>query len=365
MGNWNHRCEKYEGNRVQRFGSEIDCTYLSKRFPFRNMASDSISVNSGEEWKIFPWKASNISSIARWMSTAEQRKTWSELQTQSEGQEITDNWNGINDVEIDNSIASQQQQQSCTGPLKVTELNAERGRWWLEATELVKDSDVIILVEMDIGMGRSDNQHTTRLMAHHLGMNYAWGLEFIELTPGTEEDREAAFNVPDFHGLHGNAFLTKCAISDAVIFRNKVGPYFDSKANYVNADGFEKRLGGRMGMFGKIIVDGKETVIGSIHKLEGFQRQIKEYIGNRPAVVAGDQLGQYCGTIGLENIVSKKREKTWPASCRGFGRTRGDNICSNMKTVEDEKTTLPCIEKFGFSILIGDHALTSAVLAIP
>lgn len=263
----------------------------------------------------------------------------------------------INEVEIDNSISPH---ASCKGPLKVTEFNAERGRWWLESSRLLEDSDVIILNGMDIGMARSDNQHTMRLLAHHLGMNYAWGVEFIELTPGNKDEQEVASKIPDFHGLHGDAFLTKCAISDAVIFRNKIGPYFDSKANNVNANGFEKRLGGHMGMFGKIIIDGKETVIGSNHTLEGFGSEIKDYIGNRSAVVAGDQRGKYCKTIGLRDI----REKTWPASCSGFGRIKGDSICSNMKTLVDETTILPCVKEFGFSTGLGDHALLSAVLTV-
>ena len=70
----------------------------------------------------------------------------------------------------------------------------------------------------------------------------------------------------------------KCAITDAIIFRDKIGPYFDSKANPVNANGLEKRLCGCMGMLGQIIVNGKEIVIGSIHKIEGFQTEVKEYI---------------------------------------------------------------------------------------
>lgn len=59
-------------------------------------------------------------------------------------------------------------------------------------------------------------------------------------------------------------------------------------------------------MFGNIIVDGKEIVIGSIHKIEGFQTEIKEYISNRNAIVAGDQEDKYCGSIGLQNIVSNR-----------------------------------------------------------
>ena len=128
----------------------------------------------------------------------------------------------------------------------------------------------------------------------------------------------------------------KCAITDAIIFRDKIGPYFDSKANPVNANGLEKRLCGCMGMLGQIIVNGKEIVIGSIHKIEGFQTEVKEYIGDRNAVLAGDQDGKYCDHIGLQQIVSKRGRKTWPASCSEFGGIRGNNMCSNMNTTVEE-----------------------------
>ena len=67
---------------------------------------------------------------------------------------------------------------------------------------------------------------------------------------------------------------------------------------------------------------------------------------------------KHCFKQRLEN------QKTWPASCSGFGRTRDDNICSNMNTIVEETATLPCVKRFGFSLAVGDHALTSAVLAV-
>jgi hypothetical protein len=209
-------------------------------------------------------------------------------------------------VEIDNSISPQKQ---CTGSLKVVEFNAKRGRWWMESVNLLKDAD----------------------------------------------------------GLHGNAFLTKCKISKPVIFRDQIGQYFSSESTPVNAGGEEKRLGGRMGMFGRIIVDGRETVIGSAHKLDGFREEVKEYIGKRDAIVAGDQHASFCMDVNLSNIVSGEggaaMHHTWPASCSSLGNHRGDNICSNMKMVGEEVTMMPCVTEFGFSTKLGDHALTSAVLA--
>ncbi|KAL7550400.1 hypothetical protein ACHAWF_013638 [Thalassiosira exigua] len=114
---------------------------------------------------------------------------------------------------------------------------------------------------MDIGMARSDQQHTTRLMAYYLGMNYAWGL-------GLDSSEQ------NFHGLHGNAILSKCKISNATIFRNEVGPYFSHRPNGVNAKGLEKRLGGRMIMLGRIMMNGTSVVVGSTHKkLEGLEEE--------------------------------------------------------------------------------------------
>jgi len=314
--------------------------------------------------ELYPSKAAQMDTIVVPTSSSEERASWFQM-PDSMGQELTDSLENLNQVEVDNSILPLYQ---CSGPLKVVDLNGERGRWWMEASSLdiVRDADIIILNEMDIGMARSDNQHTTRLMAHYLGMNYAWGLEFVELTPGTDEDRENANGVPDFQGLHGNAFLTKCIISDAQVFRNDVRDYFSSEPQFLNANGTEKRLGGRMGLFGRIIVDGKETVIGSVHKIEKFHEEVKEYIGERNAIVAGDQNGEYCKAIALENILSTDSEEekrfTWPASCESFGSHRGDNLCSNMNVVDDEVTILPCATNFGFSTTIGDHALISTTL---
>lgn len=85
--------------------------------------------------------------------------------------------------------------------LKVIEFNAERGIKWLETAykfqseDDLKDADIILLNEMDIGMARSENLHTTRMLAYALNMNYAWGLEFVELTRGTKIEQVRLFVV--------------------------------------------------------------------------------------------------------------------------------------------------------------------------
>jgi hypothetical protein len=65
--------------------------------------------------------------------------------------------------------------------LRVGEWNAERGLNWDIFEVFCPGADIIILNEMDWGMTRSLNIDTTKHMAD---MNYAYGVEFMELTNG-------------------------------------------------------------------------------------------------------------------------------------------------------------------------------------
>jgi len=345
---------------------EMDCDQLSKKFPFRRRGDENTNFisNGSTRQEVYPTnRAAHMSLFVN--TTIAERLSWGEEPDNKKGQNLTDAIAHLDTIEIDNTISAHEQ---CTGKtLRVVYMNLQRGRRWLEASSLavVREADVILLNEMDIGMARSDQQHTTRLLAHALGMNYAWGAEFVELTAGDAGDREHTYDVPNFHGLHGNAFLTRCKIYDPVLFRNPVGEYFSSRPNKVNAKGLEKRLGGRMGMFGRILINGKPLVIGSVHKLRGFYHEIKEYIGSSSSLVAGDQSRLFCNGIGTTHIVSGRGEHTWPASCSSFGTHRGDSMCSSLEVTEEEKTSKPCVIDYGLEIQLGDHALISAAFAIP
>ena len=154
--------------------------------------------------------------------------------------------------------------------MTVVEFNAERGRHWMSALKILKplNADIVILNEMDVGMARSDQQHTASLLASALGMNYAWGMEFTELTRGTKTEQQNTDGLYNFLGLHGNAILSRCKLEDPIILRDDIGAYFSDKKNSVNADGYEKRLGGRMVMLVRIHDSRNRTivVVRSIHE---------------------------------------------------------------------------------------------------
>ncbi len=71
-------------------------------------------------------------------------------------------------------------------PLKVAAWNLERCLFVEASARHLKTLDpaLILLSEMDDGMARTGQRHTTRDIAGELGMAYAYGLEFLELGLG-------------------------------------------------------------------------------------------------------------------------------------------------------------------------------------
>ena len=362
MSSWNHRME--HGSTMSDYINKcLDCRRLYEKFPFASATHMKVKA-ADRQLRLYP-EAAGRPVTPLIPTTVQQRDEWFQIDDSSQGANLTNHIQDLNMIEIDNSISPLDE---CSGrTLHVVEFNAERGRRWLESVELLKGADIILLNEMDLGMARSDQQHTTKLMAHYLGMNYAFGVEFVELTLGDKNDRDHLNpDEKNFYGLHGNAILSKCKLSDGKIFRNQVGQYFDSKRNGVNGGGLEKRLGGRMVMLCRTVVNGSAIVVGSIHKLKGFRNEIRDYIQDSPTIIAGDQDPSFGKTLGLDVIVSpNEKHPTWPASCTKFGRVRGDNIYSNMMVERDEYVVRPCLSQFGINVTLGDHSLTGVTLQLP
>jgi len=108
-----------------------------------------------------------------------------------------------------------------------------------EEIETLKAADVWILNEVDWGVKRTDYREVVREMAKALNMNWAYGVEFLEIDPkqlGTDkfDDGETKAEQQDllevFHvdkdrlkALHGNAVLSRYPIRDARLVPFKVG----------------------------------------------------------------------------------------------------------------------------------------------
>lgn len=204
----------------------------------------------------------------------------------------------------------------------------------LEQAEHLRQADVIVLNEVDWGMKRTEYRNVAAELATDLGMNYAWGLEFVEVDPtllGTEKFEKATpeerakfveriqVDTKRYLGLHGNAILSRYPLENVRLAplkaqgydwyaSEKAGPLLLQKLENKVGEAFfheksahQRRRGGRMMLVADIsdpdIPGGKLTVV-STHledntKPANRRKQIEEVMAQiknvaNPVVVAGD-----------------------------------------------------------------------------
>ena len=118
------------------------------------------------------------------------------------------------------------------GPAGLSELldpaalprGGERRELVLRQAELLRQADIIVLNEVDWGVKRTDYRAVAAELAEALGMNYAFGVEFVEVDPLTlgvetfeelppearaEMAEEIAVDPARYRGLHGTAILSR------------------------------------------------------------------------------------------------------------------------------------------------------------
>ena len=204
----------------------------------------------------------------------------------------------------------------------------------LQQIALMKQADVIVLNEVDWGMKRTDYRNVAADLATALRMNYAYGVEFVEVDPialGTERfeevsdaDREKletqiAVDKSRYRGLHGSAILSRFALENVRLqpFENQPHDWYKEEIESVRPleagkrkagelafrEKIERevRRGGRMMLTAEIadqrIPGGRMTIVAT-HledktKPKGRRQQLDELLKrinttNTPVVVAGD-----------------------------------------------------------------------------
>lgn len=196
------------------------------------------------------------------------------------------------------------------------------------------DVDVLILNEADWGMKRTEYRDVTRDLAAALHMNYAYGVEFVEVDPvfdlGTEQvhlsDAQEDQRLQDdlrvdkdrFHGLHGTAILTRYPIENARVFRLpvcydwyaneykaisklEVGRRWSAQKLFRERVERELRHGGRMALIADITVPdlptGRATLVAAHlenkcppacrkRQMQALLAELKE--DRNPVLLAGD-----------------------------------------------------------------------------
>jgi endonuclease/exonuclease/phosphatase family metal-dependent hydrolase len=128
-----------------------------------------------------------------------------------------------------------QQRQS----VSVTAWNIERGKRLegivevLQEHSQIKDSDLLLLTELDYGMARTSNRFVAREIAEALEMNYAFAPCYLSLVKGNGSELNVVGE--NTQALHGNALFSKYPL---------INPHSFSLPNGIDKfRGKEKRLG--------------------------------------------------------------------------------------------------------------------------
>ncbi|WP_198672383.1 endonuclease/exonuclease/phosphatase family protein [Pseudogemmobacter bohemicus] len=181
-------------------------------------------------------------------------------------------------------------------PLTVAAWNLERCLFSAASAAKIATSGaaVVLLSEMDDGMARTGQRHTTADLAEALGMDYLYGVEFLELGLGSETERDFCRDDHNARGFHGNAALSLAGFEHPFLLR------LPGERHWFLDGGDQPRLGERIAIGGLITtVDGPVVMVSthleSVSTASGRAAQMSAIIDlidqrfpGLPALIGGD-----------------------------------------------------------------------------
>jgi len=185
--------------------------------------------------------------------------------------------------------------QPLSFPLTVAAWNLERCYAVEKSADVVarEGADIALLSEVDNGMARTGQRHTSRDMAARLGMAYAYEVEFLELELGHGVELEFCADNFNRHGFHGNALLAKTALQAPVMIR------LPDQLFWFNDD-VSVRVGSRCAVGAAVMtVDGPLYAV-SVHlesrgdaahrrdQMQALLDAVDQLAGDTPVIIGGD-----------------------------------------------------------------------------
>jgi endonuclease/exonuclease/phosphatase family metal-dependent hydrolase len=120
-------------------------------------------------------------------------------------------------------------------------------------------ADALILCELDLGMARTGNRHTTADLARALDAGYVFGVEFVELGLGDLREQRQYAGETNAAGLHGAGLLSGARLDRPALVRLETsGRWFDGAFH-------ERRVGGRIALMAEIDLGGTPVLLVSAH----------------------------------------------------------------------------------------------------
>ncbi|MEW6731216.1 MAG: endonuclease/exonuclease/phosphatase family protein [Acidobacteriota bacterium] len=105
-----------------------------------------------------------------------------------------------------------------------------------EELALLQETDLLILTEVDMGMPRTLYRNVIGELAEALAMNYAYGVEFLEIAPWQLQQANTPADQKRFLGLHGSAILSRYPIKRAMLYPLNYQAFDWFNGNLVNSD---------------------------------------------------------------------------------------------------------------------------------
>ena len=177
--------------------------------------------------------------------------------------------------------------------LRILSWNIERGLQFTKILSFLRtiEADLLLLQEVDLNARRTRYRDIAAELAHALNLNYAFGMEFQELSEGTASR-------PAYHGM---ATLSRWPIARARVIRFRRQSNFWQPRWYVpKMAAFQRRLGGRIALVADLTVGGRRMVTYNLHlesrgndalRLEQLTEVLEDcrrHVDQPTLVVAGD-----------------------------------------------------------------------------
>ncbi|HEX8636192.1 MAG TPA: endonuclease/exonuclease/phosphatase family protein [Pyrinomonadaceae bacterium] len=245
----------------------------------------------------------------------------------------------------------------------------------LEEAASLRGADVIVLNEVDLGMKRTGYRHIAADLAARLGMNYAFGVQFIELSPvalsrespGADREENEILSLVKvdparYKGLHGLAILSRFPLENVRLVpferqpydwygREKRGPGMLERGKrqiahrvFLEKTLREVRRGGRTMLVADIAdarfphgrvsivathLENRTAPAGRVRQLEELLDQIKNI--SHPVVLAGDM------NTSTEDATptSVRREITKRVGSRNFWLKQGISYALGFGFIRD------------------------------
>ena len=176
---------------------------------------------------------------------------------------------------------------------RILSWNLNRGLEYPKILEFLRttQADLLLLQEVDLNARRTRFRDIASELAHHLNLNYVFGLEFQELSQGT----------PGRPAYHGMATLSPWPLSKARTIRFRDQSSFWQPRWFVpNLPALQRREGGRIVLVAEANVCGRKVVTYNLHlesrgddnlrlrQLNEVLEDCRRYVDRPSFVVAGD-----------------------------------------------------------------------------